>query len=364
MTPYDIAITLHSGVGAKTVARLIDHFGSAEAVYAASVNDLVEAGLRRDVAVRVHSGETMPKAETEMRRIAHVGVGCVAATDALYPDLLREAVDRPHVLYYMGSVEAPSKRTLSVVGTRNSSQYGAVAIDRMVEYLAARVPDLCVVSGLAFGTDSNAHRAALRHGVATVAVIPAHLPDVVPSENTDLARDILAHGGAIVSESDSFVGLTRNNFVSRNRIIAALSAGTLVVESKIGGGSMTTADFAYGYNRTLMAVPGRITDTVAQGTNSLLVGRRAAAVCSGEDIVREMGWDIESAEVGVLQFDKPEASEVAKPLLRFIPEGDPVSIDELIERSGIDKGTLSQLLVDLELDGIVRRLPGDSYTRI
>lgn len=364
MTTADIALTLQAGLGPTTAARLIDRFATADAIYAASETTLVEAGLRRDIAKAVTAHTAFAQAETEQKRMARYGIEAIAATDADYPPLLRDTPDRPHVIYIMGNRAALAQRTLSIVGTRNSSSYGAIITDRMVEYLAKRIPNLCIVSGLAFGTDSNAHRAALQHGLHTVAVVPACLPDVVPSEHTALARDIVAQGGLLISESTQFTHFTRNNFVSRNRIIAALSAGTIVVESKRDGGSMTTASFASGYNRTLMAVPGRATDTVAEGSNRLIVSREAAAVCSGEDVIREMCWDFTDATVGVLNFDRTPVEAEQQRLLDAMPDAESISTDDLAERTALDKGTLSELLISLELDGYIKRLPGDCCQKI
>ena len=364
MTLDDIALTLHTGLGAITIARLVEHFGSAEEVYAAGENALVEAGLKRPIAHSVALRETHARAEAEYLYMQQRGIKAVAVGDALYPRLLAEAADRPHVLYYIGNIEVLAGHTLAVVGTRNSTSYGSIMTDKMVEYLAGRVAGLCIVSGLAFGTDSNAHRAALRYGLPTAAVIPSSLPDIVPSEHTALAKDIIERGGVIVSEFHSGNRTARNSFVSRNRIIAAVSEGTLLVESKASGGSMTTAEFATGYNRTLLALMGRATDPTSAGTNRLIVNRTASAVCSGEDIVREMYWDIADVEVGTLNFDAPEPSREEKGLLSKMPAGEAISMDELCEVCGVSRGELSIMLVELEMDGAVRRLPGDSYIKL
>ena len=364
MTIDDIALTLHSGLGAITTARLIDHFGSASEVYASGENALVEAGLKRNIAHSIALRETHSRAEAEVLRMERYGIHGVAYGDELYPPLLNEIPDRPHVLYYMGNIEVLKGHTLAMVGTRNSTSYGAIMTDKMVEQLAGRVPSLCVVSGLAFGTDSNAHRAALRYGLPTAAVIPSVLPDLVPSEHTSLGRDIINHGGVILSEFHSGCRTARNSFVSRNRIIAAVSEATLLVESKATGGSMTTAEFATGYNRTLLALMGRATDPTSGGTNRLIVNRTASAVCSGEDIVREMYWDVADTEVGVLNFEKPEPNRQERGLLDCMPEGEAVSMDTLCERCGVSRGELSVMLVEMEMNGTVRRLPGDCYIKL
>ena len=364
MTIDDIALSLHRGLGAKVIARLVDHFGSATEVYAAGESALVELGVKRNIAQAIATRSTHAEAEAEQQTILRRGLGVVAYGDELYPRMLREVADRPHLIYYMGDISIMSRHTLAMVGTRNSTPYGTIMTDRIVEYLSSRMPGMVVVSGLAFGTDSNAHRAALRYGLPTAAIIPSPLPEIVPSEHAALARDIIAQGGVIISEYNSACRPTRNSFIARNRIIAGASEGTLVVESKATGGSMSTAEFALGYNRTLLALPGRATDIASAGTNKLIVGRQAAAVCSGEDVVREMYWDVEDKEVGLLLFDEPELSREQRGILSYLSPSDPISVDTLAERSGITAGELAIMLVDMELDGVVKRLPGDCYLRL
>lgn len=364
MTIDDIALTLHRGLGAISIARLVEHFGSASEIYAVGENALVEAGVKRDIAHDIALHGTHKVAEQELALMRKNAIGTTAVGDNDYPRMLSDIPDRPHVVYYMGNIECLNRHTLAVVGTRNASSYGAIMTDKMVEYLSGRVGDATIVSGLAFGTDSNAHRAALRYGMTTAAVIPAVLPSIVPSEHSALAREILDKGGAIISEFNSACRPSRNSFVTRNRIIAGVSEGTLVVESKASGGSMSTAEYALGYNRTLLALPGRANDITSAGTNRLIVNRMASAVCSGEDIVREMYWDASDAQIGVLDFDKPAPSSVGQRVLDKMPTSDPVSIDTLCEKCGMSKGELATILIDMELDGIVRRHPGDCYVKV
>jgi DNA processing protein len=364
MTIDDIALTLHRGLGAISIARLVDHFGSASEVYAVGENALVEAGVKRDIARAITLRQTHQMAEQEFATLQKHAIGCTAVGDKEYPKMLFDIPDRPQVLYYMGCIECLNRHTLAVVGTRNASSYGMIMTDKLIEYLAKRTPDATIVSGLAFGTDSNAHRAALRYGMATAAVIPAVLPAIVPSEHSALAHDIIDKGGVIVSEFNSMCRPSRNSFVTRNRIIAGVSEGTLVVESKASGGSMSTAEYTVGYNRTLLALPGRANDITSAGTNRLIVNRMASAVCSGEDIVREMYWDASDAQIGILDFDGAEPTSTQQRVLNNMPTSDPVSIDTLCEKCGISKGELATLLIDMELDGIVRRHPGDCYVKV
>jgi DNA processing protein len=221
------------------------------------------------------------------------------------------------------------------------------------------------VSGLAFGVDVNCHRAALRYGVPTVGVIANALPDVTPAQHADIARDIVEHGGAIVTELHSQSKQTGDFYIPRNRIIAGVSEGTVVVEADHKSGSLSTADFALGYNRTLMAVPGRATDEVAFGTNNLIKSNKAQMVCSGEDVIRTMMWDITVAEVGEKPAKTaPVVSRDASGLLGCFESGNATSVDRLAELTALGLAELAPLLLELEFAGVVRKLPGGMYQKI
>jgi DNA processing protein len=366
MTVDDIALTLENGIGVKTALALLSEFGTAEAVYAASPAELMRrGGLREVLANRIPRRESHRQAETELKYIKKHDLTAIASTDADYPPLMREMNDYPHVLYLRGDAGALQKRTVSMVGTRKISTYGQTMCDRLVRELSERVPDLCIVSGLAFGIDVHCHRAALRYGVATVAVLPCALADVVPAQHADIARDILRHGGAIVSECHSNSKQAGDFYIPRNRIIAGLSEGTVVVEAGHGSGALATADFAFGYNRILMAVPGRATDEVAFGTNNLIKNNRAAMVCSGEDIIRAVGWDLYDPEVGEKPAKPaPGISDDARGLLGCFPSGNGVSLDALTELTALSPTALAPILLELEFASLVRRLPGGHYEKI
>ena len=288
----DIALTLTPGIGPKGAVHLLDVFGSAEAVFSASADELIEkARLRPELARAILQKKAFADAEREVKHCRKHGIEIIASTDAQYPALLRETADYPHVLYVLGSPEALGKTTLTMVGTRRMTPYGQQMADRLIGELADRVADTVIVSGLAFGIDTACHRAALAFGMPTVGIIASALPGITPAQHTAVARDMIEHGGAVVSELHSQTRQNGNFYHSRNRLLAGISGGTVVVESPAEGGSMDTARLADGYNRMLMAVPGRATDFASAGTNLLIRTQRAQMVCTGEDIVREMMWD-------------------------------------------------------------------------
>ncbi len=362
----DFALAMTKGLGAKGVAHLLEVFGDAQTIFSASESDLVQrAELRPELARAIVNREGWAAAEREAEYCHRHSITAIASTDEEFPALLREMDDSPHVLYLRGDVKALSRRCISFVGTRRMTPYGERACSELIAGLAARVPDLCIVSGLAFGIDSAAHRAALLNNVPTVAVVANPLPAVTPAQHTALADDIIAHGGAVVTELPSSTRQKGCYYISRNRIIAALGCGTVVVESHAGGGALTTAQFADGYNRSVMALPGRITDSASSGTNHLIRSRRAQLVASAEDIINELMWDLNLPSKEVVNIDPTlDLTPDEKGLLCCFRTSDPLSVGELMELSGMQSGELSALLMSLELAGAVRLLPGNMYEKL
>lgn len=368
MVIEDIALTFVPQLGVRGVAHLLDIYGSAAEIFAASEDDLAErAELRTDIARSIVRKAGFAEAEREMRHCAKNGIRTIASTDADYPPMLREAVDFPHIIYSMGDTEALlSRHMLSIVGTRKMTPYGERMCNELVEGIAAKFPDAVIVSGLAFGTDAAAHRAALAFGLRTVGVLANALPDVVPTHNAALGRDMLAHGGAIISEVSSQTRQNGNLYIPRNRIVAALGEGMIVVESPVNGGSMSTVKAADGYSRTVMAVAGRATDTMSKGTNALIRNRVAQMVNSADDVIEELGWQCETVpQTEHFRAEVREMSDAEQRILDCLGDGgEAVPFDEIVLRSGLEVGELSARLLDMELSGDVRCLPGKMYEKL
>lgn len=369
MTVEDIALTMVTGIGTRGVVRLLEVFGSAERIFAATADEIVaRAELRADLARRIVSRESFTAAERELRYCDANHITPIASTDKEYPSLMREVPDYPHILYIKGDVAALSGRCLSIVGTRRMTTYGQRVCDELIRGLAEQMPDVVIVSGLAFGIDGACHRTALSCGLSTVGIIANTLPDIMPAAHCSLARDMEINGGAVVTELNSQTKQNGTYYIARNRLIAALSGGTIVVESPLSGGSLVTAQLADGYNRTVMAVPGRMTDVMSKGVNALIANRKAQMVLSATDVVREMMWDLDQC-IAEKRQTKQSAPSVTltddeRGLMCCFRSDDPVSTAELMELSGLGYGELSALLMGLELSGAVRLLPGNRYERI
>lgn len=360
----DIALTLQPRIGARTAAHLLQVFGTAEAVFNASCAEIVErAELREEFAAEIVRRQYHRQAERELEFCRREGIAPIASTDELYPALLRECNDYPHVVYYKGNTAALGRRRmLSTVGTRRITAYGQKMCEQLVGGLAAEFTDTVIVSGLAFGVDGACHRAALGAGLATVGVMAEPLTAIYPAAHASLAAEMMRRGGGILSEYHSQTRVKGVNFVPRNRIIAGVSMGTVVIESPLKGGSMITASMADGYDRCVMAVPGRAGDAASEGTNHLIKSNKARMVCSAEDIVAELGWGAETvARSGGV--DLSGVGRDAAGLYGCLPDGEAVSLEELVETSGLTIGELSSVLLELEFEGLIRVLPGKMYEK-
>lgn len=364
MDIFDIALTMTPGLGVRGAVHLLEHFGTAVRIFSASQEELVAgAHLREDVARRIVRREALRQAEREADYCRRHAIKAVASTDPDYPQPMRLTPDYPHVIYVRGSVGALSCRTLSMVGTREITPTGQRMCQMLVEGLCSRLGDLSVVSGLAYGVDAACHRAALAYGAKTVAVVANALPDVTPAPHRRLAEDIVSSGGAIVSELHSQTRQNGSYFLARNRIVAALGAGLVVVESPASGGSLSTAAIADSYGRTVMALPGRATDTASRGTNNLIRNNKARLVMTADDIIEELGWQTDSSRSSrVAEAAALTAAEAT--LLSCFADDDTLDLQRLADASSLSVGELSQLLMQLELKGVVRCLPGRRYEKL
>ena len=363
----DIALTMHPEIGSKTAIHLLEHFGSAEALFAATEEEIVErTQLKASLARSLCRREFHERAAEEMAFVERHRIRAVCSTSDEYPRRLKECPDYPHVLYVSGGTDLNTAHWLSVVGTRRITPYGSRLCERLVGEIAERWPDTVVVSGLAYGVDIAAHRAAMNAGLKTVGVVAHPLTRIYPSRHTESARRMVHEGGAVVSEFHSGCRCDKTSFVRRNRIIAGLSEGTLIVESAAKGGSLITADMADGYHRTVMALPGRVGDPCSEGTNALIKNLKAQMVCSGQDIADALGWTASAPRKTADGADDTAATSLTPAqhrILRLIGTDAPVSLEELGLRGELSLQELSGILLELEFSGAVRSLPGNLYIR-
>lgn len=360
----ELALTFIPKLGPRGVAHLIDLYHTAESVYAQPHFALyLCAMLRQDLVAKILDKTGYAEAERELRYCEANGVSITPANDNDYPRLLREIPDRPHIVYSLGDITVlNSPHILSVVGTRRITSYGETLCARIIPELAEMFPDLVVVSGLAFGVDAAAHRAALAAGVRTVAVLANKLPEITPAQHNNLAKDIVAQGGAIITEVNSQSKQNGALYIPRNRIIAGVADGLFIVESPANGGSLSTVKAADAYSRTIVAAPGRITDLRSEGTNHLIKTNVAQLVTSARDIADALGWEVEQSMPQKMCYEPREVNAKERSILSILAEAtDGLPLDNIADRTALPIAEVSAMMLNMELSGLVRQLPGKLY---
>jgi DNA processing protein len=369
-----ISLNMTPGVGPRKATQLLEKFGSAENVFHATRGELESLRLRAETVESILKREFHEKASEELNKVKEIGGDVLILDDGSYPYLLREIADPPITLYVKGAFEACFEAPcVGVIGSRKCSTYGENASEMLARDLAEN--GICVVSGLARGIDTAAHRGALRGRGKTIAVLGTGIDNVYPKENKKLTEEILDSGGAIVSQFPLETPPLKDNFPYRNRIISGLSYGVLLVEASERSGSLITARLAMEQNREVMAVPGNITSRNSFGTN-YLIKSGAKLVQQWQDIVAELPPEI-SARILPPKLDaKPAEEEPKQPALTpanlsdnerriwsRLSADEPKHIDVLLDESGLSFGDLNSSLVQLDLKDLVRTLPGNFYAR-
>ena len=358
---HDIALTLVEGVGSRTAAMLVDRFGSAEAVLAAGSRGLAQAGVPRNITESFDQAALISSARSIEEQCARSGICILLRGGGGYPPLLDQCPDAPHILYVRGGLDLQRGKWISVVGTRKATPEGVQATERLVGDFAAAYDDGVVVSGLAFGIDKTAHTAALASGVPTVAVMAGWVDDIVPRAHFYIARRILQQGGAVISDMPPGTIIGKGNFLSRNRIIAGISHATIVAESAAKGGSLITADIASSYDREVLAIPGRPDDTNFAGTNNLIKSSKALMYQDISDLAQAMGWQRNAAS-----RPAPNPSGLTGRLsetFKVMPDTGPVTLDEVMSRLAISAAEASSAMIQLEVRGFIKSLPGKLYQK-
>lgn len=285
------------------------------------------------------------------------------ADEEHYPHRLAECSDGPVMLYKYGPCELDNVRTLAIVGTRRATAYGIEFTRRLVADLAAAIDNLVIISGLAYGIDVTAHKAALDEGIPTVAVLGQPLNDIYPAEHRGIASKMVKAGGALVTEYATCMPTHRGNFLARNRIIAGLSDAVLVVESSIKGGAMVTARIGAAYNREVFAVPGRVNDEHSAGCNRLIATNGAQLITCADDLIECMGWTRRKV-VGQQKSLPLDISEEKREILQLIREHPEYTVNDLSIKSGKPYSALVDLLFQLEMSDLIISIPGGRYAYV
>lgn len=353
--PFWVALSFSPKIGASTWKRLLARFARMEDVWNASAATLKGEGLDARTIDAVHDARLATSPERAMKAIGRFDLGVLTLQDGAYPKLLKEISDPPGVLFIRGQLTSDDELALSVVGSRRITPYGRRATEELVRPLV--LEGMTIVSGLALGVDSVAHKVALSSGGRTIAVLGCGLDQIYPASHKQLADQIVDGRGAVISEYPPKTPSYPSNFPVRNRIIAGLSLGVVVVEAALESGSLLTAKSALDYNREVFAVPGPIFSETSVGTNNLLK-MGAKVVTSTDDILVELSFRKRKkhTQAKKIMADTPEEGKLL-PLLST----EPVHVDKLIEQSGLSTSDVNGALILMEMKGKVKNLGGNFY---
>ena len=357
---YQIALTLVPNIGDVHAKALVNRYGNAQSIFKAKKKDLDNMeGIGTVRAKSIKDFTDFSSSEEEIKFLEKYKITPLFITDENYPKRLLNCYDSPPLLYYRGNADLNISRIISVVGTRNNSDYGRSVCEKFIEDLKAE--NIIVVSGLAFGIDTIAHKAALKHNLQTVAVLAHGLDRIYPPQNKTLAKQITEQGG-LLTEFISNTNPDKQNFPKRNRIVAGICDAVVVIESSKKGGSLITAELGNGYNKDVFAIPGRINDSKSEGCNYLIKNNKAALINSAQDFLEMMNWAPVPKPTSKKQRELfIELSPDEKIVVDILQQQESIQIDELYFKSGLSSSAVATALLMLEMQGIIVTLPGKLY---
>ncbi len=368
-----LAISLTPGLGPTKARKLVEHFGSAEAVFHAPLTELESTGIQAVSAQSIATGKSAELAREEIARAAAAGVTVLSLEDRCYPHRLKEIYDPPLVLYVRGHPEVLTQPGIAMVGTRHPTPYGSGMAERLACDLAAQ--GLVIISGMARGVDTASHRGAISAKGKTVAVFGTGADVIYPKENSRLSEQILALGGALISEFRLGTFAAPQNFPIRNRILSGMSVGVLVVEAAEYSGTRITARCALEQNRDVFAVPGNVTNKNSWGPNTL-IKQGAKLVATWEDVWEDLPAEVKLALTPSVAGESGKESSASlfpdeglppheKRILSLLKADEATHIDELVEKleTELSSSEIFAALFELELTGKVRQMPGKNFVK-
>lgn len=354
-----LALQSIEGVGDITAKKLLNHCGTAEEVFKSTPSQLALIdGIGKKTIQNIHNKSAFKEAENELQFIKKEDIKVLFYKDDEYPEKLKHCIDGPLLLFTSGKINLQQKKILSIVGTRQVTSYGIDFCKKFIEDLAPLDP--IIVSGFAYGVDIVAHQAAMDNGLQTIGVLAHGLNQIYPKTHKKYMSKMESNGG-FMTDFWSTSNPDKENFIKRNRIVAGISEATIVIESADKGGSLVTATMANDYNREVFAVPGRATDRYSQGCNTLIKTQKANLLTNAADLIYNLNWDIAKKEKPIQKqlFVTLEPEE--QNLFDFLKTNGKEHIDIIAMESNIPVFKLSSLLLNMELKGVVRPLPGKVF---
>ena len=360
---YQIALTLVPNIGDVHAKALVNIYGDAQSIFKAKRKELESIeGIGTIRAGSIKAFQNFQSSEDEIAFIEKYKITPLFITHKNYPKRLLNCYDSPALLYYRGNADLNTSKIIAVVGTRNNSDYGKTVCEKIMEDLASE--NILVVSGLAFGIDTIAHKAALKNNLQTIGVLAHGLDRIYPAQNKTLAKQMIEHGG-LLTEFISHTNPDKQNFPKRNRIVAGISDAVIIMETGKKGGSLITAELGNNYNKDVFAIPGRVNDSKSEGCNYLIKNNKAALINGADDLLEMMNWK---------PVDKPAVKKQRELFIELTPDEkivvvilqqqEAVHIDEMYFKSGLSSSAVAAALLMLEMQGVVASMPGKLYKLI
>ncbi|HYM93342.1 MAG TPA: DNA-processing protein DprA [Chitinophagaceae bacterium] len=359
---YQFALTEIPNIGCVQAKILIEYFGNAESIFKARESSLKNIeGIGEVRANCIKSFHDFSSAEKEIKFIEKFRIQPLFISDNDYPKRLLNCYDSPTLLFYKGTADLNASKIVAIIGTRNHTEYAKQLTDKLIAELASQ--NILVISGMAFGVDALAHKAAIKNNLPTVGVLAHGLDQIYPPEHSNLAKDMIKHGGGLLTEFRSNSKPDKHNFPIRNRIVAGMSDAVIVIETDIKGGSMITAELANGYNKDVFAFPGKVTDNKSAGCNYLIRNNKAILITKAEELIQSMNWEEKKKSSAKKQKQLfIELTDDEKKIMKILQEKETSHIDEINFRSGLSSSAVAAAILNLELQNVIRSLPGKIYT--
>ena len=364
---YTMALTRLTNFNYQQALELYKAVGSAQLLYEHrnEIGDIIkDASPRLKEAIKDWN-EPMKRAEAELRFMEEHRIRALTLTSDDYPQRLTECPDAPIIIYYTGNADLNQAKIVSIVGTRQVTQYGQDLIRRFMSELRGFCPQVLIVSGLAYGVDINAHRRALENDYETVGVLAHGLDQIYPYRHRDTAAQMLNHGG-LLTEFMSQTNADKPNFVRRNRIVAGMADAVILVESAAKGGGLITAEIAQSYARAVFAFPGNVEQPYSEGCNNLIRDNGAGLISNASDFVKAMGWMDETLRQqantdGIERNLFPDLSPEEEQVVSLLQQTNDLQLNIITVKTGIPIGRLTALLFQLEMKGVVKPMAGGMY---
>ena len=360
---FQLALTRIPHIGHVHAKTLTSIFGTAEAIFKTPKNKLEKIdGIGKVRASSIKSFSDFKSCEQEIKFTENHRINTIFINDDEYPKRLVNCFDGPVLLYFKGNSSLNNSRFISIVGTRANTDYGKTICEQFIDELKSY--NITVISGLAYGIDTIAHKSAIKNDIATIGILAHGLDRIYPHSNKAMAKQMIENGG-LLTEYPSGTNPDKQNFPERNRITAGICDALVVIETGKSGGSLITAEIANSYNKDVFAFPGRIYDAKSEGCNQLIKNNKACLITSAEDLVHLMGWhEKKSSQLSKQKLLFHDLNNEELLLMKILEEVEETDIDTLTFKSGLSHSSIAVSLLSLEMNGLIKSLPGNRYKPI